>query len=490
MDDRDPTLLSEDKVMQMLWMQPFGRVLPALAVLTCLAAGVEQGAAQSPILLRLSNAASADRLVVDSAGGMVVRGTILQGSIPASGEGTRLMWYPGKAAFRAGHVLGGDWDDSAIGRYSVATGYNSRASGNTSTSMGLFTEALADYSIAMGYETTASGYASVAMGRENTASGNQSSAMGHATTASGENSTATGVSSRASGHSSTAMGWGTTASGESSTAMGRSTIASGLNSTAMGRGTTASRPSSTAMGDATTASGDHSTALGSGTTASGPYSTAMGYRASTNGFDGSFVYGDFSTTAYLNATQHNQVSFRAHGGYRLFTNEQMTIGAALHSNQTSWSTLSDRNRKTALLAVDGEEVLARIRGLPVSTWIYTDQPDETVRHIGPMAQDWDAAFPEFGGDGLTINSGDFDGVNLAAAQALERRTAEQEDRLGVLEEASAALRAADGRLADRVRALEAENAALRARLAGVEQMETRLRRLETLAGTLVESGTP
>jgi trimeric autotransporter adhesin len=40
-------------------------------------------------------------------------------------------------------------------------------------------------------------------------------------------------------------------------------------------------------------------------------------------------------------------------------------------------------------------------------------------------------------DPLTINQADFDGVNLAAIQALERRTAQQEERIRTLEAAQA-----------------------------------------------------
>jgi hypothetical protein len=47
-----------------------------------------------------------------------------------------------------------------------------------------------------------------------------------------------------------------------------------------------------------------------------------------------------------------------------------------------------------------------------------------VRHIGPVAQDWHAAFP-LNDDSTRINMSDFDGVNLAAAQAIEARTAHQ-----------------------------------------------------------------
>src|SRR2546428_8489714 len=54
--------------------------------------------------------------------GVVARGTVFSGAIPATGTGTRMMWYPGKAAFRAGYVGGTEWEDANVGIYSTAMG--------------------------------------------------------------------------------------------------------------------------------------------------------------------------------------------------------------------------------------------------------------------------------------------------------------------------------------------------------------------------------
>src|SRR5688500_1728883 len=56
---------------------------------------------------------------------------------PAEGSGTRMMWYPEKAAFRAGYIDGTQWGDANIGNYSVAIGSSVRASGDNSVAMGL-----------------------------------------------------------------------------------------------------------------------------------------------------------------------------------------------------------------------------------------------------------------------------------------------------------------------------------------------------------------
>jgi len=126
-------------------------------------------------------------------GGILAMGTRSSGAtLSASGAGTRMIWYPRKAAFRAGYVNGTQWDDANIGDYSVAMGYSTTASGHSSTAMG-------------GYNT-ASGGCSTAMGSYNTASGNCSTAMGTSTTASGSYSTVMGSSTKAQSYASLVAG--------------------------------------------------------------------------------------------------------------------------------------------------------------------------------------------------------------------------------------------------------------------------------------------
>jgi opacity protein-like surface antigen len=204
---------------------------------------------------------------------------------------------------------------------------------------------------------------------------------------------------------------------------------------------------SVAMGYTANSNGVGAIAIGYRATADSDYSLALGHRASTNGFDGAMVISDNSTTDSLEATANNQFSVRAAGGYRLLSNASETVGVSINAGGSSWNVISDRNRKESFLPVDGEDVLSRIRSLPVSTWQYIAEEDRTVRHIGPMAQDWQRAFG-FSADGTTINMSDFDGVNLAAIQALEARTAqlqaqvlERDQRIETLEARLARLEA-------------------------------------------------
>ncbi|MCC6992480.1 MAG: hypothetical protein IT181_25980, partial [Acidobacteria bacterium] len=48
-------------------------------------------------------------------GGFLARGTFGTGTLPISGLGTRLMWHPKKAAFRAGHLTIPAWDEVNVG---------------------------------------------------------------------------------------------------------------------------------------------------------------------------------------------------------------------------------------------------------------------------------------------------------------------------------------------------------------------------------------
>lgn len=69
--------------------------------------------------------------------------------------------------------------------------------------------------------------------------------------------------------------------------------------------------------------------------------------------------------------------------------------------------------------VNGFDVLAKLGALPVATWRYRWEP-ASVRHLGPMAQDWHAVFGLGQGD-TTIPMVDAHGVLVVAIQALHRQ---------------------------------------------------------------------
>lgn len=276
--------------------------------------------------------------------------------VPVEGAGTRAMWYPRKAAFRAGGISGTQWDAANIGSYSFAAGQDVRASGDNATAFGLRSTAAQVSSFAAGEDNTASGAASV----------------------------------------------------------------------------------------------------------------ALGYHAHTNARQGSFVFSDRSSVDTLRAGVNHSANWRVSGGFRIFTNSTLTTGVTIQSGATTsnwcsqtnaviststcaylgtdgiWHDVSDVHRKHNFLDVSGEDVLARLRTMPITTWSYKVD-DDHVRHLGPMAQDFRAAFG-LGADSTTIAAIDEGGVALSAAQALDARTTAQNARIDRLERENADLRARLDRL--------------------------------------------
>ena len=91
----------------------------------------------------------------------------------------------------------------------------------------------------------------------------------------------------------------------------------------------------------------------------------------------------------------------------------------------SYFSSSSREVKDEIVAVDPREILDRVMELPVSSWKFK-AVDDGVRHIGPMAEDFQAAFG-LGGRDDVISTLDTSGVTLAAIQGL-RLELEERDR--------------------------------------------------------------
>lgn len=92
---------------------------------------------------------------------------------------------------------------------------------------------------------------------------------------------------------------------------------------------------------------------------------------------------------------------------------------------------SDRALKANIASVDQQQVLAQLAQIPIQTWNYK-KDKSSVRHIGPMAQDFRAAF-NVGEDDKTILSVDAQGVSFAAIQALNQVVQEQRQHIAKLE---------------------------------------------------------
>jgi hypothetical protein len=185
-----------------------------------------------------------------------------------------------------------------------------------------------------------------------------------------------------------------------------------------------------------TASGEYATVSGGySNLAAGNYSFAAGSRARANHV-GAFVWAD-STATYLDSTAANQFLVRATGGISLATNSTLTTGCKLAAGSGTWSCTSNKNAKANFVQVDGRDVLARVNQLPITMWNYKTQ-DATIRHIGPMAQDFSRVFG-VGENDTTISMVDADGVALAAIQGLAQENQELKSQISNLESRLAAL---------------------------------------------------
>ena len=269
-----------------------------------------------------------------------------------------------------------------------------------------------------GYSNTASGAtASVAGGNTNTASGN------HATVAGGNTNIASGSGATVGGG-----GDNTASEGNASVSGGGANTASAVDATVAGGW------SNTASGHAATVAG------GNYNTAAGDYSLAAGRRAKANHF-GAFVWADPSDFDFA-STADNEFSARTTGGVRFVSaidgSGNPTAGVTLAAGSGSWSSISDLNAKANFSSVDGQDVLASLAEVPITTWNYKAQ-DSSIRHMGPVAQDFYAAFG-LGESETAITTVDADGVALAAIQGLyellqetRAENAALEARIGQLE---------------------------------------------------------
>ena len=174
------------------------------------------------------------------------------------GSGTRMAFYPSKAAFRAGTVGEGVsyWDDANVGEYSVAFGNNTLASGRYSSAFGISAQAIGSHSFAVGRDVEASSGGSVAMGRNTIAENVNAVAINFGTKASGEHSFAIGEGTIAEAIGSFAGGKSTLAKGDYSMAFGNETITGNMGNYSLAFG-----------GNSTETKAEYSVAFGYGTIA-------------------------------------------------------------------------------------------------------------------------------------------------------------------------------------------------------------------------------
>jgi hypothetical protein len=337
-------------------------------------------------------------------GSFVATGNLGIGISPMQGKGYRTSWDSYKGAFRSGYA-DAEWDDANVGFFSWAGGSNS-------TALGL-------YSLSFGDTNSAESTSSIVFGSGNQVKG------------------AAGFSAGAGNRVCDTYG----------VAFGNKAISGGpiIN----GR----------CDPDSFNIHGLAAVAIGYNVTADQDYSTAMGKFASNNGFTGTFVWSDGSATQAADTfrnTANNEFAARATGGFRFRTNLAGTTGCNLPAGSGVFNCTSSRMTKENFLFTKGEDVLARLRNVPVSSWNYISEGRQ-VRHMGPMAEDFYQAFG-LGTNNTSIGVQDLAGISLAAVKALDARTTELQQRTNEVTQ-----------LHNEVAALRTANASLEQRLAALEQ---------------------
>ncbi len=257
--------------------------------------------------------------------------------------------------------------------------------------------------------TTAT-YATIGGGKSNEASDDYATAGG------GMGNKATNdYSTIAGGKGNTTQGWGACAGG------GEDNSASGSRAAVSG-------------GHLNVASGDFSAVPGGeNNTAQGDHSFAAGRRAKAND-NGAFVWADSQNYDFA-STLPDEFSVRCTGGARFVSSIDESgnpvTGVKLESDGVGWSNICDRGVKENFARVDTGNVLQSLMSVPIETWNAKGQ-DPSIRHIGPMAQDFYRAFG-LGEDNRYICTVDADGVALAAIQGLYELLRERDERIAELE---------------------------------------------------------
>jgi hypothetical protein len=331
-------------------------------------------------------------------------------------------------------IGGGSYNIASVGHSVIGGGLRNTASGSVATVGGGWANAAThvDATVGGGRGNTASGrHATVGGGLVNTAKrgavvggGSFNTAGANATIGGGNQNNAGGFDATVAG------GAGNEASANyAAVGGGLANHATDIYATVGGgRGNTASGAYASVPG------GLHNEAAGD-------YSVASGHRANVAAAHaGAFLYADSNDFDFYSAAA-DEFAVRATGGVRLVSaidaDGSAASGVELAPGSGSWSSLSDREVKANMTPVDESSILLLLAELSISTWNYTGQ-DPSVRHIGPMAQDFYAAFG-VGEDDRHISTVDADGVALAAIQGLYQLVQEKNAQIVALEARVAAL---------------------------------------------------
>jgi hypothetical protein len=356
----------------------------------------------------------------------------------------------------AGNYFGGAYTNQVEADFGTVSGGLQNTSSGAAASVGG-----GELNVSSGFVSTVSG------GGYNVSSAIFSTVGGGVhNTASGEDSTVAGGNLNSSSNAYATVGGGAfNVSGGYS-----ATVSGGSGNTSSGGGATIGG------GDLNTGSGLYATIPGGRENNATNYAFAAGHRAKAN-HTGAFVWAD-SAEADFASTAANQFSVRATGGVRLSdSTPNLSFGSSVRQMLNLWGTeygigvqsstvyfrthdasgaengfawykggthnsaaqnagggttmmrldgagltvngvfisSSDRNLKAGFEVINAKAILEKVAALPVMRWHFTN--NIATSHVGPMAQDFHAAFG-LGADDKHIATVDADGVALAAIQGL------------------------------------------------------------------------
>ncbi|MGG9970395.1 tail fiber domain-containing protein [Ferruginibacter sp. SUN002] len=305
--------------------------------------------------------------------------------IPATGPGTRFMWFAARGALRFGRVPIGqtNWDDANMD----------------------------DFTFAGGNQVTASGYGAFAYGDQVTVSSTVGVGFGSGIKVDGTAGFSAGASNVVGGFAGVAMGY---------------------TDSAMGQGTVA-------LGYRVNAREDYSVAIG--------YRGRAIHTGSLVLSDASGTSSSLST--YTTSSANNQFTSRYAGGYRLLTNSAMTLGVTLTANGTAWGSISDSTKKERYIPADQEYFLKELSGLRLGSWNYKadvanrhygPMAQEIFSSFGRDK------YGKIGCD-TVLTTIDMDGIMMIMLQGLEKRSSLQQkenaslkSEMKILKEENAALK--------------------------------------------------
>ena len=335
-------------------------------------------------------------------------------TLTLAGAGTRMIWYPRKAAFRSGEVNGTEWNDANIGDQSFVGG---------------------------GEDNTASGqWSFVGGGAENVAGNNRAAVVG------GFQNMATSFNSFVAGGSRNTASVGAIVGGQNNQVSGSNGFIGG------GRDNIVTNSSAAVIaGEDNEARASYSfIGGGDNSVVQGSYSVILG------GFNSNIAAGHSNSIAlgvFANTTSAEQMFARFPNGYifRTVTGSTGTTGAQLPAGGTAWAATSDRRLKNSIkpLKYGLDEVLK----MKPSSYIYKEGNGNVS--LGFIAQDMETINPE---------------VVLIDSTENEYRSLIYTELIPVLTKAIQEQQVQISDLKENNKNLEAQNKELKARLDKIEEM--------------------